>query len=221
MRPFSPNVLATQSYQKALRDVRATHAIMVFDSIAGDLRRKAISPSFKCNRRKKSARELELMRQFRKSLKLPTMVLKGVDGDDVLFALAKRSPIPTCIITADKDLLVCVNDNTTVYDPMKKKLYKTDADVISHKKIGVPAHQVSWYLALVGDSVDDITGVKGIGPVRAHNILSKVTSRDPEDIWQWLSEDEQVQFDHALALTSLRDVALKMPELASARVRLL
>lgn len=96
---------------------------------------------------------------------------KGVEADDVIGTLAlKYCPkIPVTIMTGDKDFCQLVREGITVWNPQKKLLI--DCDKV--KEIyGVHAHQYADYLALVGDSVDNIAGVAGCGPKMAQEIFA-------------------------------------------------
>jgi DNA polymerase I len=75
------------------------------------------------------------------------------------------------IISSDKDLCQFVRDGKVhIYDAMKRKFMKR-ADVI--EKFGIPPEQVRDYLAIVGDSSDNIPGISGFGPKKAVDLLSK------------------------------------------------
>lgn len=75
------------------------------------------------------------------------------------------------IISSDKDLCQFVQDgHVHIYDAMKQKFMK-EKDVL--EKFGVPTQQVRDYLAIVGDSSDNIPGIAGFGPKKATDLLSK------------------------------------------------
>jgi DNA polymerase-1 len=211
MNPMQPNFTATQSYKKLIRDVKATHAVMVFDSKEGDLLRKGMDPMYKANRRKKPQREIDLIRKFRKSLDMAVVTVKGRDGDDVMFELALQSEHDEVIIaTADKDLLQCVSEGEkiSVYCPMKKQHYKTRADV--EKRMGIGPEKVALYLALRGDTVDNVKGVAGIGEVKAKKILA--TARNEAEVAAQLSIMDRGTFSKCLQLTTVHGVKLRIPD---------
>ena len=75
------------------------------------------------------------------------------------------------IVSSDKDLCQFVRDgHVHIFDAMKQK-YIREKDVI--EKFGVPYQQVCDYLAIVGDSSDNIPGIAGFGPKKAVDLLSK------------------------------------------------
>ena len=99
--------------------------------------------------------------------------LPRFEADDIIGTIsekAKERGFSVVIISPDKDLLQLVDKNTLVYDPMADKMYN-ELEVI--KKFGVHPRQIPDFLALVGDSSDNIPGVKGIGKKKALELLSK------------------------------------------------
>ena len=80
------------------------------------------------------------------------------------------------IVTGDRDLLQLVNERTAVYLAGDDQTYITDADVV--KKLGVRADQVVDYKAIVGDTSDNIPGVKGVGEKTAISLLEKFGTLD-------------------------------------------
>ncbi len=90
--------------------------------------------------------------------------------------LAAEQGLGVKIITGDRDLLQLVNERTAVYLAGDDQTYITDADVI--KKLGVRADQVVDYKAIVGDTSDNIPGVKGVGEKTAIALLEKFGTLD-------------------------------------------
>ncbi|HNH04226.1 MAG TPA: DNA polymerase I, partial [Anaerolineales bacterium] len=99
--------------------------------------------------------------------------------DDVLGSAARiaaKKGLGVKIITGDRDLLQLVNERTAVYLAGDDQTYITDADVI--KKLGVRPTQVVDYKAIVGDTSDNIPGVKGVGEKTAIALLEKFGTLD-------------------------------------------
>ena len=101
------------------------------------------------------------------------------EADDLIGSIAhqhENDEYQIVIISSDKDLCQFVRDgHVHIYDAMKRKFMK-EADVV--EKFGVPAHQVCDYLAIVGDSSDNIPGIAGFGPKKAVDLLSKYNTLD-------------------------------------------
>lgn len=113
------------------------------------------------------------------ALGLPLLRIKGVEADDVLGTLATQAAatgIQTVISTGDKDMAQLVNDKITLLDTMPRgpgnKPKPMDADGVV-KKFEVRPDQIIDYLALVGDSSDNIPGVPKIGPKTAVALLAE------------------------------------------------
>lgn len=99
--------------------------------------------------------------------------LPGVEADDLIATLARRwcaaSPQhQVVIVSGDKDLMQLVNDRVRIWDTMKDQVYEAPQ---VEEKFGVRPDQIRDYLALVGDSSDNIPGVTGIGPKGASDLL--------------------------------------------------
>lgn len=99
----------------------------------------------------------------------------GYEADDALATLGEhyRSAYDIIYVTSDKDYCQLVGEGSTLYDPMKDVMLDTEAVI---KKYGVKPEQFVDYLALVGDSSDNIPGVRGIGPVAAKTLLNEYSS---------------------------------------------
>lgn len=100
----------------------------------------------------------------------------GVEADDIIASYAKaiiKSNYDLRIISSDKDLFQLINERVSMYDPVKD-IEITDNIVMN--LLGVSPAQVVDYLALVGDTADNIPGVRGIGPKTASSLLQKYHS---------------------------------------------
>lgn len=93
---------------------------------------------------------------------------EGYEADDVIASLVKNSKRPISIVSSDKDFAQLVDKNVVLYDARKNVVY--DAPGVL-EKWGVPPSKMRDYLALVGDSSDNVPGVKGIGPKGAIKLL--------------------------------------------------
>jgi DNA polymerase-1 len=112
--------------------------------------------------------------------------IDGVEADDVIGTLARRAAaegIDTLISTGDKDMAQLVGPHVTVVDTMAERTYDR-AGVIA--KFGVAPEQIVDYLALVGDSSDNIPGVPKVGPktavkwLQAYGSLDEIIARAAE-----------------------------------------
>ena len=120
------------------------------------------------------SRIIEVVRAYN----IPIFQIEGFEADDILATIAKKAEskgIDVIIVTPDKDALQLVNDNIKVLSPRGRedKIYGIKEVV---KKYGVPPVLLTELMALIGDSSDNIPGVKGIGPVTAEKLINKFGS---------------------------------------------
>lgn len=104
--------------------------------------------------------------------------LEGFEADDIIGTLterAKKDGFHVDIITGDKDLMQLVDDKVTIYDSMKDRRY--DAKGVFEKMLVHP-NQIVDFLALMGDSSDNIPGVTGVGEKTAQELLREYKSLD-------------------------------------------
>ncbi|MDQ3031645.1 MAG: DNA polymerase I [Myxococcota bacterium] len=108
----------------------------------------------------------------------PMLRVPGYEADDVIATLARRGAeagMEVVIVAGDKDLAQMVRSGIRMQDTMKDVVY--DADLV-RKKWGVPPARIPDLLALMGDTVDNIPGVPGIGQKGAAQLLEKYGSLD-------------------------------------------
>jgi len=109
---------------------------------------------------------------------LPLLRIEGVEADDVIGTLARRAAatgIDTLISTGDKDMAQLVGPHITVVDTMAGRTYDRDGVI---GKFAVAPEQIVDYLALVGDSSDNIPGVPKVGPKTAAKWLQEYGTLD-------------------------------------------
>src|SRR3954469_7422885 len=138
--------------------------------------RAAMYPAYKATR-KDPPEELQVqMDYFAKvvaGLGWPVLAVPGVEADDVIATLvcqARERDWEVVIFSADKDIMQMVGDHVSMIDALHQKTY-TREEVI--KKMGVPPEKIPDFLALVGDTSDNIPGIKGVGDKTAANLLEQ------------------------------------------------
>jgi len=98
---------------------------------------------------------------------------EGYEADDLIGSLAviaQKEQYKVIIVSGDKDFAQLVNHSVSLYDPMKEHSYDKEGVC---QKWGVLPEQINDYLAIVGDSSDNIPGVQGIGPKGAKKLLQE------------------------------------------------
>lgn len=122
--------------------------------------------------------QIEPLHQTVQAMGMPMLIIDGVEADDVIGTLAtqaRQKGISTIISTGDKDMAQLVDDKVTLINTMTNT--KLDhAGVI--EKFGIPPENIIDYLALVGDSSDNIPGVPKVGPKTAVKWLQQYGSLD-------------------------------------------
>jgi len=152
-----------------LREYRPTHIAVVMDA-KGKTFRHDMYHEYKANRPPMPddlRQQLDTIRKIIPATGLPLISVSGVEADDVIGTLSRRateSGFRTIIISNDKDLTQLVNDRVEMIDTMKN----TRFDVNGVKaRFGVLPERIIEYLALIGDSSDNIPGIPLVGPKTA------------------------------------------------------
>jgi len=159
----------------------ASHWAVVFDGGLPDERMELVS-EYKANRKSmpdELSAQLPLIDAYLTGVGITRLCVEGEEADDVLAAIAVRSreQVDTVLIaTSDKDLLQAVDEVIKVV-PMSGKGPALDPDGV-REKLGLRPDQVVPWLAMMGDSADNIAGVPGVGKKTATSLLQTYGSLD-------------------------------------------
>lgn len=121
-------------------------------------------------------RQLPYIRKIIDALNIKVFEIPGYEADDILCTIAKKASekgIDVFIVTADKDMLQILNRHINIYDPMKDRIL--DSEYVK-ERYGVTPERIPELMALAGDAVDNIPGVKGIGEKTAQELLKDFAS---------------------------------------------
>ncbi|MFQ2110605.1 DNA polymerase I [Aeromonas sp. Marseille-Q5825] len=157
-----------------------SHVAVVFDA-KGKTFRDDIYPEYKATRASMPddlRSQVAPIHQMIKAMGFPFLMVEGVEADDVIGTLARQATekqLPVLISTGDKDMAQLVSDHVTLIDTMKD--VKTDREGVI-EKFGVPPELIIDYLALMGDKVDNIPGMSGVGEKTAQALLQGIGSID-------------------------------------------
>ncbi len=142
--------------------------------------RNSIDPLYKANRPeppKELKQQLEIAISWLEKMNLPTLSKEGFEADDIIASvtkLAKKEGVKVKIITSDKDLFQLVEDPLVrVLNPVSKEEFDENGVI---RKFGLPPSKLRDFFALVGDSVDNIKGVRGVGAKTALDLLKAYSS---------------------------------------------
>jgi DNA polymerase-1 len=167
------------------KEYSSDYILFALDSKERNIR-KEIDPNYKANREtppEDLLMQLPIAIDWIKKMGFKEMSIDGYEADDIIASIvkfAKDRDMKVRIVSHDKDLYQLIDDKrVTIFDPMKK------VDIDEEKcreKFGVDPSKIVDFLALVGDTSDNIPGVKGIGPKGASKLLSEFESI--EDIYE-------------------------------------
>jgi DNA polymerase-1 len=166
--------------RKLLADYNPAHIAVVFDA-KGKTFRDDLYDKYKANRSEMPSDlvlQIEPIHAVIRALGLPILMIEGVEADDVIGTLAKQAATQgkdTLISTGDKDLAQLVDKHVTLVNTMTDT-YLNPKTVT--EKFGIPPELIVDYLALVGDTVDNIPGVPQVGPKTAVKWLVQYGSLD-------------------------------------------
>ena len=166
--------------RKLIREYPGSPVAVVFDA-RGKTFREDLYPEYKAHRPAMPddlALQIEPIHAIVRAMGLPLLMVPGVEADDVIGTLATQATAEardTVISTGDKDMAQLVSAHVTLVNTMTDT--RTDrAGVI--ERFGVPPERIIDYLALMGDSVDNIPGVPKVGPKTAARWLNEYGDLD-------------------------------------------
>jgi len=166
--------------RRLLKDYQPERMVVVFDA-KGKTFRDDLYADYKANRPPmpdELRSQIELLHELVQAMGLPMLVVDGVEADDVIGTLAAQAAaagMDTLISTGDKDMAQLVNGHVTLVNTMDN----TTLDVPGvEEKFGIPPERIIDYLALVGDTSDNIPGVPKVGPKTAVKWLKQYGSLD-------------------------------------------
>lgn len=205
-----------QILHKLLRTRDPQYLAVVFDS-GGPTFRHEMYNEYKANRAAAPddfSQQMGYIVRILEGLRIPILRQPGLEADDLIATLATRAAgegYDVVIVTADKDLFQLVNDRVKVLrlEPDAETLFDREAVRV---KMGVYPEQVGDYLAIVGDSSDNVPGVRGVGPKGAVTLLEKYGSLEGV-----LDHAGELKGKQAEYIASGRDSALLSRKLVALR----
>jgi DNA polymerase-1 len=136
--------------------------------------------------------QIEPVHNIIKAMGFPLLIVEGVEADDVIGTLAQQATeqgLDVVISTGDKDMAQLVNQHVTLVNTMTET--KMDIEGVKDK-FGLPPELIIDFLALMGDKVDNIPGVPGVGEKSALALLQGIGSI--EDIYNNLEAIRELEF---------------------------
>ncbi|CAM3770893.1 DNA polymerase I [Xenorhabdus thuongxuanensis] len=155
---------------------RPSHVAVVFDA-KGKTFRDELFAEYKSHRPPMPddlRLQIEPLHKMVKAMGLPILVVPGVEADDVIGTLAlqaEKEGRPVLISTGDKDMAQLVTPNITLINTMTNTILGPEE---VEEKYGIPPELIIDFLALMGDSSDNIPGVPGVGEKTALGLLQGI-----------------------------------------------
>ncbi len=179
------NTSAAFGFARFLEDLRDTwkpdYLAIVFD--AGDSFRDEMYPDYKATREKMPDDLRASLKHIRKMVEAyndPVVELDGYEADDVIGTLsrkAKAAGVESVIVSGDKDFYQLIDEDVVLLNPGRGGPGGVDTEWVdlskADEKFGIPPSSVIDYLALIGDSADNVPGAPGIGPKTAVKLLEQ------------------------------------------------
>jgi 5'-3' exonuclease len=184
-----------------LEQTGAEHVAIAFDESLTGSYRNEIYPEYKANREpapEELKRQFSWARAVAEAMGLQCYADGRYEADDLIGTLAefwRARGHPICVVTADKDLAQLVGENDHWWDFSRNQ--KLNARQLT-AKFGVLPQQMADYLALTGDSVDNIPGIPGVGPKSASALLEHFG--DLDELYQRLDEVQHLSIRGAKSL---------------------
>jgi DNA polymerase-1 len=198
--------------RKLLKEQTPEFIAASFD-LPGRTFRDELAADYKANRRPMPdalAAQIPLVHRACEALGVPIVTQERFEADDVIGTIARRASAEgygVTIVTGDKDFFQLVGDGIRVFNPRDEGTWYDAAGV--KEKFGVPPAQVVDALALMGDTIDNVKGVPGIGEKGARDLISAFGSLDA--LLERAAEVPQKKYREALL--AHKDEALASREL--------
>lgn len=178
--------------QMLRKEKKPDYLVCAFDA-PGDTFRHSFYPEYKAERASMPddlRPQIEKIFEVLKAFRIPVISQPEYEADDIIASVAyhaKAKGVHAYLCTADKDVRQSVNGNVSIFDMRRNRIIDRDYII---KDWGVTPEQVVDYQAMVGDSVDNVPGIPGIGPKTAKELLQKYHTL--EGIYEHIDEIPKV-----------------------------
>ena len=180
------------------KDFQTDYLVFALDS-KGDTFRNKIYPQYKAHRPdvpEDLLAQLPVAIEFIEKMGFAKAIKSGYEADDMiasLATLATEQNLEVRIVSHDKDLYQLIDENIKMFDPLKKKTITRDE---CYDKYGVYPEQFIDYQSLLGDSADNVPGVKGVGAKTAQALISQFNTL--ENIYENIDKIEKPRWQKLL-----------------------
>jgi DNA polymerase-1 len=196
----------------AIRHIKPTRVILVFDGTGSTTNKKNLFPEYKAHRKlqritnwdgfndkndEAESIENQLVRliQYLRCLPVSLLSIDKVEADDVIGYITKRTENEVHIMSADQDFLQLVTPKITVYSPIKKKFYTPK---LVKEEYGLEAYNYLNQKILMGDNSDNIPGIKGLGPKKLFKLFPELEGTSVITLENILKKSKELVNEHGL-----------------------
>jgi len=165
-----------KSVGSVIKHTEPTRVVLVFDGQGGSTNKRYLYPEYKANRHitkitnwdafdTQEEESEAIMNQivrlvdYLKCLPVDLIAIDKIEADDVIGYISQRFSEKVVILSTDQDYLQLVNENISVFSPVKKTIYYPET---VKKEFGIPSYNFLTHKVIVGDKGDNVPGVKGI-----------------------------------------------------------
>jgi len=176
---------------RGIEDIKPSHVAVAFD-VKGPTFRHNLYEQYKGHRKPSNPdliMQINDTKELLKTMGIQTFEVQGYEADDIIGTLAKKSTIPTIVLTADKDAFQLISDNVELH-LTKTGVTKTDVWTLERvlSEFGFPSKSFIDFKSLAGDASDNIPGANGIGEKTATELI-----RQFQDIENMFTHIDQVK----------------------------
>lgn len=208
----------------AIKILDPTKVVILFDGEGGSNNRRNIFPEYKSNRKTNKVTNNSLFRSkeeeneeinnqinrlihYLKVLPVSIICVNGLEADDIAGYLVNKlnnysNTYEISLVSTDQDYLQLVGNKTKLFSPTKKKIYNQKE---IFEEYGIRSNNFINYKALLGDSSDNIPGIKGLGPKKIVKLFPDIVGEktlDISDIFQYALDNKS---KHKLYLSLLEN----------------
>ncbi len=227
-----------QGILRLLEKEKPDHLAVAFDTPEPTFRHKKFE-AYKATREKMDdalVSQLPWIKQAVEGYRIPILEIPGYEADDLIGTIAKaaeKAGFEVLIVTGDKDFMQLVSDKVKLYNIFKRD--SDEAEIVGppevEKKFGVSPDKVVEVLSIMGDSSDNVPGIKGIGEKGAidliqkygslENLITQVAKVDKPRLRSLVQEQtEQARLSHELVTIDIKspvkfdpdDLVVKEPD---------
>lgn len=216
MNPSGAHIGGLTGYLKsigfAIRHIKPTRVILVFDGTGSTTNKKNLYPEYKAHRKlnritnwdgfddkddEAESIESQIVRliHYLKCLPVDLLSIDKIEADDVIGYITTKLEDEVYIMSADQDFLQLVNDRVTVYSPIKKKFYTPK---LVKEEYNLYPHNYINKKILMGDSSDNVPGVKGLGDKKLFKLFPELLNPEVITFQDILNKSKEQRQEHGL-----------------------